>query len=188
MDIPLQISFNGMDHSDAVEQNIRERATKLERFHDHIVGCRVIVEAPHQHHHKGGLYRVKLDISVPGGELIVNRAPDEHHAHEDVYVAIRDAFNAARRQLEDYQRKRRGKVKAHEPPPHGRIAALYPEMDYGTLQTPDGREIYFHRNSVVDADFDRLEEGMEVRFSEEAGEEGPQASTVHIIGKHHIVG
>lgn len=184
----MQISFRGLDHSDAVEQNVRERAQKLERFHDHIIGCRVVVEAPHQHHHKGGLFRVKIDITVPDGELIVNRSPDQHHAHEDVYVALRDAFQAARRQLEGYTRKRRGKVKAHEVPPHGRIVALYPEMDYGTIQTPDGREIYFHRNSVVEADFDQLAEQMEVRFHEEPGEEGPKATTVHVIGKHHILG
>jgi ribosomal subunit interface protein len=188
MDVPLQISFRGVDHSDAVEQNIRERAQKFERFYDHIVACHVVVEAPHQHHHKGGLFRVKLDITVPDGELIVSRNPDQHHAHEDVYVALRDAFKAARRQLEDYARKRRGKVKTHDVPPHGRILALYPAMDYGTIQTQDGREIYFHRNSVVEAGFDQLEEQMEVRFHEEAGEDGPKATTVHVVGKHHIVG
>ena len=185
MKIPLQISFRGMDHSAAVEQNIRERAAKIEDFYAEIMGCRVIVEAPHHHHHKGNLYHIRIDITVPDGELVVSRRPDEHHAHEDVYVAIRDAFDAARRQVEDYARKRRGQVKKHEAMPHGRIVALYPAMDYGTIETPEGREIYFHRNSVIEADFDKLNEGTEVRFAEDMGDEGSKATTVHIIGKHH---
>jgi cold shock CspA family protein/ribosome-associated translation inhibitor RaiA len=176
-----------MDHSAAVEQNIRERAAKIEGFYEEIMGCRVVVEAPHHHHHKGNLYHIRIDITVPDGELVVSRRPDEQHAHEDVYVAIRDAFDAARRQVEDYARKRRGQVKKHEAMPHGRILATYPTMDYGTIETPDGREIYFHRNSVIETDFDKLNEGMEVRFAEEMGDEGPKATTVYIIGKHHPI-
>jgi cold shock CspA family protein len=187
MKIPLQISFRGMDHSAAVEQNIREWAEKIERFCEDITSCQVVVEAPHHHHHKGNLFHIRIDITAPDGELVVSRRPDQHHAHEDVYVAIRDAFHAARRQLEDYARKRRGQVKRHEATPHGRIAAMYPEMDYGTIETPDGRQIYFHRNSVIEANFDKLNEGMEVRFVEEMGDKGPKATTVHIIGKHHPV-
>ncbi|MEE8594138.1 MAG: HPF/RaiA family ribosome-associated protein [Candidatus Bipolaricaulota bacterium] len=188
MQIPLEISFEGFDRSDALEQNIRDRAAKIERFYQHIVGCHVVVEAPHRHHHKGNLYSVRIEITVPDGELIVNRNPQEHHSHEDVYVAIRDAFKAARRQLEDYARIRRGQVKTHDVPPHGHIIALFPEMDYGKIETADGREIFFHRNSVIEAEFNTLSEGMEVRFNEEMGDQGPKATTVHLIGKHHIVG
>lgn len=188
MKIPLQISFRGTDPSSIVEANIRDRAKKLERFYEEIMGCRVIVEAPHRHHHKGNLYHVRIDITVPDGELIVSRRPTERHAHEDIYVAIRDSFRSARRQLEDYARRRRGQVKTHEIPPHGHIATLQPEMDYGTISTPDGREIYFHRNSVLEADFDQLAEGMEVRFTEEMGDQGPKATTVRLVGKHHVVG
>ena len=114
--------------------------------------------------------------------------PDDKHAHEDVYVAIRDAFDAARRQLQDQLRESQGKVKAHETPAHGRITELRPLDDFGRITDSNGRAIYFHRNSIVDADFDDLELDAEVRFAEEAGDEGPQASTVHLIGKHHIVG
>ena len=152
------------------------------------MSCRVAVEAPHKHHHKGKLYHVRINITVPDKELVVSREPDQHHAHEDVYVAIRDAFDAMRRQLEDYARRRRGKVKRHEAPPHGRIAKLFPEENYGNIETLDGRLVYFHQNSVVDTDFSKLETGSEVRFVEEMGEKGPQASTVYVIGKHHIVG
>lgn len=183
MKIPLQISFRGMDHSAAVEQSIRECAEKLERFCQDIMSCRIIVEAPHRHHHKGNLYHVRIDIGVPDGELVVSRRPDQAHAHEDIYVAIRDAFDAARRQAEDYVSKRRGHVKKHEEMPRGRITATYPAMDYGTIEMLDGRELYFHRNSVIEADFDKLNEGMEVRFAEEMGDDGPKATTVYVIGK-----
>ncbi len=99
MQIPLQISFRNMDPSPAVEARIRKKAEKLERFHDRIIGCTVVVEAPHRHHHKGKLYSVKVDISVPGKDVVVDRAKPTDHAHEDVYVAIRDAFDAATRRL-----------------------------------------------------------------------------------------
>ena len=111
MPIPLQISFRNMEPSPAVEARIRKKAAKLERFHDRIVGCTVVVEAPHRHHHKGKLYSVHVDISVPGKDLVIGRAKPLDHAHEDVYVAIRDAFDAAVRRLEDQARKMRGDVK-----------------------------------------------------------------------------
>ena len=183
---PLQITFRHMDPSEAVESKIRERAEKLEKFYDQIVGCRVVVEAPHKHHHKGGLYWVHLDITVPDGELVVNRNPSQRSSHEDVYVAIRDTFDVARRRLEDYARRQRQNVKTHEVPPHGKVSELFPDMDYGRISTPDGRSVYFHRNSVLNAGFDALKLGSEVRFAEEAGDEGPQATTVRVIGKHHL--
>lgn len=111
MEFPLDISFRNMDPSPAVEARIREKAAKLERFHGRIIGCTVVVEAPHRHHHKGKLYSVHIDISVPGKDLIVDRAKPLDHAHEDVYLAVRDAFNAAVRRLEDHTRKMRGDVK-----------------------------------------------------------------------------
>ena len=120
-----------------------------------------------------------IDMTVPGTELVVKR-----ESHEDIYVAIRDAFDAARRQLEDYARHQRGDVKTHESSPHARVSKLFREEGYGFLETPDGREIYFHRNSVLNGGFDPLEIGMEVRFAEEPGDEGPQASTVKLIAKH----
>ena len=111
MDFPLDISFRNMDPSPAVEERIREKAAKLERFYNRIVGCTVVVEAPHRHHHKGKLYSVHIDIRVPGKDLIVDRAKPLDPAHEDVYVAVRDAFNAAARRLEDHARRMRGDVK-----------------------------------------------------------------------------
>jgi ribosomal subunit interface protein len=188
MQVPLEILFRNMDASDAVEAAAREHVAKLERLADSIVSCRVTLEAPHRHHHQGNLYTVSVDLHYAGGEAVANRAPGAKHAHEDVYVALRDAFNAVRRQLQDRMRVRRGDVKHHEPPSHGRIVALDKRANFGRIGTPDGREIYFHRNSVLNAKFDALEVGAEVRFDEEAGDEGPQASTVHVIGKHHVAG
>jgi ribosomal subunit interface protein len=187
MKMPLQIAFRNFERSESVEAKIRERAEKLDKYCDHIMGCRVVVEEQHKHHQHGNHFHVRVDVTVPDGELIANREPDEHHAYADVYVAIRDAFDAVRRQLEDYVRRQDRRVKAHEAPPHGRVVELYPAEGYGRIQTMDGKLVYFHRNSLVDADFDKLQTGAEVRFSEEQGELGPQASTVYVVGKHHIV-
>jgi ribosomal subunit interface protein len=188
MKLPLQVTFRNMDSSAAVDANIREKAMKLDQFCDQIMSCRVIVEALHKHHHQGNLFHVRIDITVPDEEVVVSRDPAKHRAHEDVYVAVRDAFAAAQRQLQDYNAKRQQHVKHHEPEAHGRVIRLIPKEDYGVIATPDGREIYFHRNSVLNAEFDDLEEGAEVRFHEESGDQGPQASTVKAEGKHHVVG
>ena len=186
MQIPVQITFRGMETSPAVESRIRDKAAKLDSFYDRITSCRVVVEAPHRHHHKGKLYLIRIDMTVPGGELVVNTGNRHNHAHEDIHVAIRDAFGALRRQLEDYIRERRGEIKTHEAPPHGLVAHLF--ANHGFIATADRGEIYFHRNSVVGDKFDDLDEGSEVRFTAVAGENGLQASTVHIVGKQHIVG
>lgn len=110
MQMPLQITIRDVDQSEALETHIRDKAKKLDEFFDHIMSCRVVVEVPHKHHHQGKQFNVRIDIGVPGSEIVVNR----DHA-EDVYVALRDAFDAAKRQLEDYARKLRGGIKTHEP-------------------------------------------------------------------------
>ena len=187
MKLPLQITFRHMEPSEALAADISEKAEKLDQFCDQIMSCRVVVDAPHQHHHQGQLYSISVDITVPGGEIVASRSADEHHAHEDPYVASRDAFDAVKRRLEDYVRRQKRKVKLHEPPPHGRVAKLMKEEGYGFIERFDGGEVYFHRNSVLHDAFDKLEVGNEVRFAEEMGDEGPQASSVALIGKHHIV-
>jgi len=183
----LQISFRNIDASPTVEAKIRERAGELERFCDRIVSCRVVIEAPHRRRH-GDLFHIRVDLKVPGKEIVVKRDPPEHHAHEDIYVAVRDCFDAVRRQLEDYVRRRRGDTKAHEVPTHGKIASLIAESDYGFIDAADGTEVYFHRNAVSNGGFEKLAVGDEVRFTlhAEEGENGPQASAVSRIGKHHL--
>jgi len=109
MQTPLQISFRGMEASPALEERIRERADRLDRLHDRITSCHVTVEAPHQHHHKGHVFDVRIDIRVPGAELVTHREDTHNHAHEDVYVAVRDAFDTAERRLEEHARKHTGR-------------------------------------------------------------------------------
>ena len=183
MQLPVQISYRGMEPSAAIEAKIRERTEKLDRFYDRIMGCRVVVESPHRRHHQGKLFHVRVDLTVPGGELAVTREPAQHHAHEDVFVAIRDAFDAAQRQLEDFARRQRGDLKIHEGPPSGRVSKLFPDEGYGFIESSDGAEIYFHRHSVLEDAFDRLTVGSDVEFVEEQGDKGPQASTVRVVDK-----
>jgi cold shock CspA family protein len=198
-----------MAPSEVVEAHIRQAAEKLDMFCDDIMHCRVLVEIPHQHHRKGKLYHVRIDLTVPGAEFVIKRepklitdrplrfpkAPDDVQleesrepskfaAHEDIQLSIRDAFDAARRKLQDYARRRRGVVKMHEGAAHARVAKLFPEERFGFLETPDGREIYFHENSVLDFGFSNLDIGTEVHFVEEPGEKGPQATTVTPVSHH----
>jgi cold shock CspA family protein/ribosome-associated translation inhibitor RaiA len=209
--IPLQITFKNMDASETVETHIREAAQKLDMFCDEIMGCRVLVELPHQHHRKGTLYHVRIDLTVPGAEFVIKRAPrrvtdtpsrfhkapdeaeleesrelSKYAAHDDIQLSIRDAFDAARRKLQDYARRRRGSVKVHAEPPHARVTKLFPDEGFGFLETLDGREIYFHENSVLEPGFGGIEIGTEVRFVEELGEKGPQATTVRPVTHHAL--
>jgi len=179
MQIPLQITFRGIPKSEAVEARIREKVDKLERFHTHIMSCRVAVEAEHQHHHQGNQYHIRIDITTPRKELVISREHHDKQAYEDIYVAIRDAFDAAKRQLEDYARVQRGHVKTHDLQAIGTVVRLLPEKDHGFIASSDGREIYFHRNSVTGEGFDSLAIGNEIRYVEEVDDLGPQASIVY---------
>ena len=186
MDIPLQITFHNIKKSEVLEKKIQERVNKLEKFFDHIISCRVVVDIPHKHKTKGNVYSIKIEIHVPNDEIVVTRSNELDKVHKFPTVMIKDAFNAAKRQLEDYARIVRRDVKKHETPPHGIVEEIYKNKDYGNIKTYDGRLIYFHKNSVVNFDFKKLDVGREVRFVEEMGDKGPQASTVKVIGKHHI--
>ncbi|MCI0338796.1 MAG: HPF/RaiA family ribosome-associated protein [Acidobacteria bacterium] len=206
MQLPIQITFRNMESSPAVEARIREEAEKFSEFYDHIMGCRVMVEIPHQHRHRGKRFHIRIDLTVPGGEIVVKHEPSLHDSiqqtetekrkkeqeiaapHKEIYVAIRDAFKAARRRLQDYARKQSGAVKRHEPAPRAHVSRLFPEEGYGYLEIPEGSEIYFHKNSVLNDGFGKLAVGTEVSFVEEAGDKGPQASTVRIIGKRRRAG
>jgi len=179
MQRPLKITARDFALSEAFEAEIREKAARLDSYYNGIIGCEVVVEGVVGHHRKGGPFNVRIDLTLPGGELVVT-----HQKEEILAAAIREAFDAARRRLEDYARAQRGDVKSHEALPHARVSKLLPQDGYGFLETPDGREIYFHRNSVLDPGFEHLAIGADVHFVEELGTEGPQASTVVIIHKH----
>ena len=185
MHTPLRITFHEVDPSPAVESRLRDEVEKLERFHPGLIGCHVPVTTPHRHHRHGFIYGVRIDLRVPGQEIAISREPELNHAHEDPFVAIRDAFAAARRKLEDHARRVRGDVKTHEPVEHGHVIRLVPEERYGFLETPDGLQVYFHEHALVRAELADLRLGDDVRFviAEGEGEHGPQASTVTLL--HH---
>jgi len=176
MRIPLQITARNFDLPETFRDEIHKKAEHLDKYYDQIMRCRIVVEVPHRHRHEGFLYNIRIDITVPGSELVIKREP-----HKDLNVAIRDAFDAARRKLEDFARRQRGDIKHHEEVPRARISALFPVKGYGFLTTSDGLEIYFHEHSVTNYDFNHLKVGMEVRFVEEQGEKGPQASSVTVL-------
>ncbi len=201
MIIPVQITFRNVASTPEVEEKIRARAQKLEKFYSPITSCRVLVEAPARHRQKGYPFHIRIDLTVPGGEIVVKREPTLYAREQDIAddrhrkqmeirperkhleVAIREAFHAARRRLEDHARQKRADVKMHEPMPQARVTKLFPVEGYGYIETPDGREFYFHANSVLNNRFKNLKLGSKVSFTEEAGEKGPQASTVHLITK-----
>jgi ribosomal subunit interface protein len=173
-----EISFRSIEQSDAIEAAVRDRIDRLERLFQPITGITVTIDAPHRQHHTGKIYTVDIDLTVPGDEIVVNRDPQKNHAHEDIYVAVRDAFDAAERQLKRYAEKQRGEVKRHEVPPHGQVIDLFFEEGYGFIEAADGRRIYFHQNAVAEGNFEDLEVGSVVEFVARQGDEGPQASTV----------
>lgn len=187
MQLPLQVSFHNMRYSADIEERVWKHAAALDDFYSRITSCRVVVDMPHRHHQHGNLYQVRIDITAPEEEIAVNREASEHTAYKDIDVAIRDAFNSAVRMLEEYAHRQRGDMKVHEPLPHARVSKLFPEANYGFLETPEGREVYFHEDSVVGADFAHLAVGQEVTLVEQAGDKGPQASTVTPVGRHHHI-
>jgi ribosomal subunit interface protein len=189
MQTPLEIHFQNMERSEAVEVVLRERAAKLEQFFDGITSCHVYVEAPHKHQHKGNRYEVRIEVRIPGTELAVNNKPGDINAHEDVYVAIRDAFNAMERQLKRWKRQVRGEPRGREGPLQGRVAEIHVHDGYGQIATTDHRLVYFHSNSVVDGKFADLkkDDPVELVVQTDESAKGPQASTVRPIGHLQFV-
>lgn len=167
-----------------MRDHVRRRARKLGTFYRRIVGCHVVVGAPHRRRLQGKRYHVRVDITVPGQELVIGRNPPADPKHEDMHAAVDEAFDSAERAIHDYAGKlhREDRV-ARCGPPRGRIVKLFKREGYGFLESTEGYEIYFHKNAVREDRFRRLTVGTEVRFTEEAGEKGPQASTVDVVGK-----
>jgi ribosomal subunit interface protein len=177
MQRPIQITSRDFKLSDAMRTMIERRVEALEQYFGRLTGCHVVIEAPVHHHRRGGPFSVRLDLRTPRAELSVNK-----QSADDLAVAIREAFDSARRRLEDHLRELRHDVKSHPAPSVARVTRIFPSEGYGFLETSDNREVYFHRSSVLDERFDDLTPGTMVRFAEEEGEKGPQASTVSIVG------
>jgi ribosomal subunit interface protein len=176
--LPLQISLHGIEQSDALYNAIREKAEKLDRYYDRIMSCRVVLELAGRHKRHGKQFTVRVDLKVPGGEIVVT-----HEHDEALEVALRDAFDAARRRLEDYARAQRGDVKRHAPEVAGRVARIDAEQGFGFIVTDDGREYYFSRENVVTPPFDNLAVGTPVHFIEEVAGEGLQAKRISAHGR-----
>ncbi|HVJ42167.1 MAG TPA: HPF/RaiA family ribosome-associated protein [Dongiaceae bacterium] len=178
MAIPLQISFSDMAVSDAVKARIEELAVKLDRFQDSITSCHVVVSLSGRHHRKGRLYDVSIDLKMHGHEIAVNRNPIEDHAHEDIYVAVHEAFDTLLRKLASFSQHQRGDVKAHEAEPSAVVVRLFPDENYGFIEDAEVGEIYFHANSVADQGFAQLAVGSKVHYRAEPGDKGLQATIV----------
>lgn len=178
MNIPLQISFDGIAHSNALYNAVREKAEKLDHYHRHVVSCRVVLGLAGKHKKHGKQFSAHIDLKVAGSEIAITREHDE-----DVQIALRDAFDAARRRLEDYARTQRGDVKQHAAELKGRVARLDRAQGFGFIEADDGREFYFSRDNVVAPAFEHLSEGDAVHFIEEAGGEGSQAKRVSVRGR-----
>ena len=187
MQTPVEIDFQGVAGTPSVEDSIARHVAELEQRYGRATACRVLVKGPGGHHHTGGLYEVHIRLALPDGrEVNVERTPPADERYADLTFAIDNAFKRARRQLQDRVRRLQGQVKEHESQPIGAVVRIDPSGEFGFLESADGREIYFHRNSVLDNAFSLLVSGSRVTFAEEMGEKGPQASTVKLLGKHGL--
>lgn len=187
MQVPAQIDFQGMEPSAELRRRAEELIGKLESRCGRITSCRVAIKAPGEHHRTSGLYEVNVEMALPDGRSVTAaRTPPADERYRDVRFALDEAFKRARRRLQDQERRMEGQVKSHIAPPLATVIKLNREEGFGFLRTADDREIYFHRNSVLDNGFDKLEIGVRVSFSEEQGNKGPQASTVKLVGKHSL--
>jgi cold shock CspA family protein len=185
MQKPLQVSFHQVPVSPEIEQACLEEAAKLEQFDPHIIGCRVVVSEPHRRHQQGHRYDIRIEVRRPGKDVTVSRHLRKRKDDEHPEVAVREAFAAARRQLEERVSRHRRQVKTHEPPDHGQVVYLDGLNRHGFLETPEGDQVYFHENALLDVDFESLEPGDELIFVEQQGQQGPQASSVRRPGRHH---
>ncbi len=184
MQVPLDLSVRDIPREQWLEDLVNEQVAGLERVCDHISSCRVSIERPQKAQQTGNPYRVRIDINVPPKhEVVVTQEPGDEEMHPDLAGVVRSAFDSAQRQVRELVDRQRHNVKAHDADleRQGTVRKLFLAGGYGFLQTFDNRELYFHRNSVFNCDFNQLKLGTIVRYEEEEGDEGPQASTVHVL-------
>jgi cold shock CspA family protein len=185
MDRPLEIAFHNMDSSESLEAMIRQYVERLDKRHGHLIGCRVSVEALHRQHQTGNVYECHIVLSVPGRDIAVSRGPHhakQHYANPDVRVSIREAFEAAERQLLAHKRQGRADITAPSGSAlAGQVALIEPGADHGFILNSTGTQLYFHRDSVTNGRFEDLRQGQPVHYVEEEGDAGPVATKVRVI-------
>jgi cold shock CspA family protein len=185
METPAEIDFQGLDPSPTIQGEVGRHIDLLEKRFGRITACRVRIKGPGQHHKVGGLYEISIHLAMPGiSDVNVARTAQNDERYSDIRFALNNAFKRARRQLQDRVRELQRQVKIHEAAPTGRVARIDSSEEFGFIEAPDGSEIYFHKNSVLNDAFRRLKPGMAVAYVEEQGEKGLQASTVRPLGKH----
>lgn len=183
MEVPLEITFRGVERTPAIERLIVAQTEKLEQLCDHIISVRVSVEKLQEHQRLGNPYRVRIIARVPPGhELVAVRDPLDRDLHDPLDKVIRDTFYALGRQVKEVNQRQKGFTKRHpEQEAGGIVSKLFADDGYGFILTPEGQEVYFHRNAVLRGDFERL--GVGVRFHDEPGEKGPRTTSVEIVDK-----
>ncbi|MBV9777656.1 MAG: HPF/RaiA family ribosome-associated protein [Acetobacteraceae bacterium] len=185
MDRPLDIAFHNMDSSESLEAMIRAHVDRLDKRHGHLIGCRVSVEALHRQHQTGNVYECHITLSLRGRDLAVSRGPHrakQHYANPDVRVSIREAFEAAERQLLGH--KRHGRTDTTAPSGSalaGQVTLIEPGADHGFILNSTGSQLYFHRDSVTNGRFEDLKQGQLVYYVEEEGDAGPVATKVRVV-------
>jgi cold shock CspA family protein/ribosome-associated translation inhibitor RaiA len=186
MQTPVEIDFQGMKAVPRIRDVIRSHVSALETRFGRLTTCRVVLKGPGRHHKTGGAYEFNIRLGVPSRrEVNVSKTAKADERHSDLEFALNDAFKRVRRRLQDQVRRLQGQVRLHQGEPVGTVTKLDPS-GFGFIETGDGREIYFHRNSVLNNAFSRLRIGTTVSFHEEPGEKGPQASTVKLVGRHGL--
>lgn len=187
MQVPLETNLRDLTEHEArhAQTIIAEQVARLDHLAGDLISCRVAIQKPQQHQRTGSPYRVRIRVTLPPGhELVVTKEPGDNDFHDQLATVLRDAFHAVERQLKDTMERRRGDVKPVAPIEQlGFVVRLFTESGYGFIQTPDGEELYFHRNSVLHDEFDRVTVGTQVRYDAALGDKGPQATSVHIIDK-----
>lgn len=188
MQVPLEISFHNMDRSEAMEARVQSRVARLEKIADNIVSCRIVLEAVHKQPHRKPI-SITIKLGLPGKDIVVRREQRPHESKDDTYQIVSVAFDIAERQLEEHLRINRHDVKSHDGPTYARIVKLYPDQDYGFIETPVHLNVYFHSDVVDGTAFDALEVGNDVLYTLAAdeGPMGPQASRVRPVRGTHPV-
>ena len=182
MQVAPSVSFRGMKSSPALETILLEKVQELERFYPRITSCKIVVDRPHRHRHKGSVFVVGIDLIVPGGEIVVSREARHDHTPEEAMGAIRDAFREARRMLEDHQNKHASH--RHKEAPismQGEVVRVFPDEGYGFIEIFDGSEVYFRLNLISAYQWKKIEIGAKVGLMVAEGDAGPFAQKVVVL-------